>query len=128
MDPDGDVEDSPRDDVHTSGSSYGRRHIALYAVVAVVDYLGALYVLTEIAHLSHASGLLLAFLWLVPVFGVLWLVGVFDPGDRRRGARGWPYAHRESAAEGHEAGAEVHEPGAFVGSASTRDRPANHAA
>jgi hypothetical protein len=129
MDTEARVEESHHELSESSATGgYAPRHIALCSVVAVVDYLGALYVLTEIAHLSHASGLLLALVWLVPVFGVLWLVGAFEEADGSHRAGRWPYARREPDVEVHGPQSQVHERGAYVGSASTRDGRADSAA
>jgi hypothetical protein len=65
--------------------------IAVVTVIAVASYIGAVSILTGIADVSRATGLLLAALWLVPVFGVLWLTGVFDRPDSMK-SEGWPDA------------------------------------
>jgi len=66
----------------------GLPKIVVLSAAAAICYIGAVVVLTEIADLSRASGLLLALVWLVPVFVVLWLTGIFDRTDSVRSATG----------------------------------------
>ena len=76
--------------------------MAVVTVIVVVSYIGAVSVLTDIADLSRATGLLLALVWLPLVFGALWLAGAFDRPESTT-SESWPDTIERSEGE-HEAG------------------------
>jgi hypothetical protein len=106
-DPAKDVTDDS--DTESDPATRSRGRIGAYSVAALVYFGGALFLLTSIARISHASGALLAVLWLVPVFGVLWLVGTFDDRGGERRLRRWPYSRNEPGRDEHEPESSFHD-------------------